>query len=55
MGTDKTIDTNVKGVDFELHKAIKNRAMDKGITANDVYLKIIKSGAKRLKIDTKGK
>jgi hypothetical protein len=50
MESDKKKAIHVKGIEFDTWKAIKNAAMDRGITANDLWLKVIQSGAKRLKI-----
>lgn len=50
MTDKKTIGTNIKGIDIELHSALKKEAIDRGISVNGMYLKIIKAGAKRLKI-----
>lgn len=40
----------IKGIDPLLRTAIKKQAIDRGIRANDLYLKIVNSGAKRLGI-----
>jgi hypothetical protein len=43
---------HVTGLDVDLWKAIKKAALDRGVTANQLYLKIIQSGTKRLRIVT---
>ncbi len=50
MNGKNTTGTNIKGIDKDLHTAIKVEAIARGMRINDLYLKIIQSGAKRLKI-----
>jgi hypothetical protein len=50
MSDKNTVGTNVKGIDKDLHNAIKVEAIARNITVNDLYLKVVQSGAKRLKI-----
>lgn len=50
MGAKKTIATTLKGIDKELHNSIKREAIKRDVRINDLYLKIVSSGAKRLGI-----
>ncbi len=50
METKEITTTSIKNLDLELHKAIKVEATKRNVRVNDLYLKIIQSGAKRLNI-----
>lgn len=41
---------HITSVDYNLWMAVKNEAMKRGIKANAMWIKILQSGAKRLKI-----
>jgi hypothetical protein len=52
MSDKKTVSMHVKGVPVETHKAIKIEAAKRNILMNDLILKVLQSGTKRLKIVT---
>ncbi len=52
MEIKETIRTSIRDIDSELYKAIKMEALKRGIRVNDMVLKVLESGAKRLKIVT---
>lgn len=54
MGTKNTGRVTIRDINPSLRKAIKKEAVDRGILVNDLYLKIIESGAKRLRIVIEG-
>jgi len=54
MTDKKEFTINVKGLDPEIHKQIKAEAVRRGMRVNDLYLKIIPTGAKRMNIVADG-
>jgi hypothetical protein len=50
MKDKNTANTNIKGINKVLHNAIKVEAIARGMRINDLYLKVIQAGAKRMNI-----